>query len=97
MYLPLKDWQIQHADIIGSNGAGKGVATGILLYQSILAGESVFIMDPKDDEWAPHLYRKACEDAGKSFFLIDLRKPEHQLNLIEEITADELEELFIAG
>ena len=30
-------------------------------------------MDPKDDEWAPHLYRKACEDAGKPFALIDLR------------------------
>ncbi|HBC9216601.1 TPA: type IV secretion system DNA-binding domain-containing protein [Citrobacter freundii] len=97
MYLPLKEWQKQHADIIGTTGAGKGVATGILLYQSILAGEGVFVMDPKDDEWAPHLYRKACEDAGKPFALIDLRKQQYQLNLIEEITADELEELFVAG
>ncbi|GAB7197435.1 hypothetical protein OS11_37110 [Dickeya oryzae] len=97
MYLPLNDWQTQHADIIGTTGAGKGVAAGILLYQSILAGEGVFIMDPKDDEWAPHLYRKACEDAGKPFALIDLRKPHYQLNLIEAITADELEELFVAG
>ncbi|UJR62388.1 type IV secretory system conjugative DNA transfer family protein [Dickeya zeae] len=97
MYLPLNDWQKQHADIIGTTGAGKGVAAGILLYQSILAGEGVFIMDPKDDEWAPHLYRKACEDAGKPFALIDLRKPHYQLNLIEAITADELEELFVAG
>jgi hypothetical protein len=86
MYLPLKDWQKQHADIIGTTGAGKGVATGILLYQSILAGEGVFVMDPKDDEWAPHLYRKACEDAGKPFALIDLRKQQYQLNLIEDIT-----------
>lgn len=51
-------------------------------------------MDPKDDEWAPHLYRKACEDAGKSFALIDLRKQAYQLNLINDITADELEELL---
>jgi hypothetical protein len=43
-------------------------------------------MDPKDDEWAPHLYRKACEDAGKPFALIDLRKQQYQLNLIEDIT-----------
>lgn len=97
MYLPLKDWQKQHADIIGTTGAGKGVATGILLYQSILAGEGVFVMDPKDDEWAPHLYRKACVDAGKPFALIDLRKQQYQLNLIEDITPDELEELFVAG
>ncbi|MBN0780800.1 ATP-binding protein, partial [Pseudomonas aeruginosa] len=90
LYLPLKDWQKQHADIIGTTGAGKGVAAGILLYQSILAGEGVFVMDPKDDEWAPHLYRKACEDAGKPFALIDLRKQQYQLNLIEDITPDEL-------
>ena len=97
MYLPLKDWQKQHADIIGTTGAGKGVAAGILLYQSILACEGVFVMDPKDDEWAPHLYRKACEDADKPFALIDLRKQQYQLNLIEDITPDELEELFVAG
>ena len=97
MYLLLKDWQRQHADIIGTTGAGKGVAAGILLYQSILAGEGVFVMDPKNDEWAPHLYRKACEDAGKPFALIDLRKQQYQLNLIEDITPDELEELFVAG
>lgn len=97
MYLPLNDWQKQHADIIGTTGAGKGVAAGILLYQSIIAGEGVFVMDPKDDEWAPHLYRKACEDAGKPFALIDLRKQHYQLNLIENITPDELEELFVAG
>ncbi|MGF8915284.1 type IV secretion system DNA-binding domain-containing protein, partial [Klebsiella pneumoniae] len=41
--------------------------------------------------------RKACEDAGKPFALIDLRKQQYQLNLIEDITPDELEELFVAG
>ncbi|MEQ4676782.1 type IV secretion system DNA-binding domain-containing protein [Providencia vermicola] len=96
-YIPLKDWQKQHADIIGTTGAGKGVASGILLYQSILAGEGVFVLDPKNDEWAPHLYRKACEDAGKPFVLIDLNKSDYQLNLIEGISAEHLEELFVAG
>lgn len=57
-YIPLKEWQTQHADIIGTTGAGKGVVTGILLYQSILADEGVFVLDPKNDEWAPHLYKK---------------------------------------
>ena len=96
-YIPLSDWQKQHADVIGTTGAGKGVATGLLIYQSILAGEGVFEMDPKNDEWAPHLIRKACEDAGKPFYLIDLNRPEYQLNLIDGITAEHLEELFIAG
>lgn len=96
-YIPVKDWQKQHADIIGTTGAGKGVASGILLYQSILAGEGVFVLDPKNDEWAPHLYRKACKDAGKPFVLIDLNKQDYQLNLIEGISAEHLEELFVAG
>ncbi|WAT06955.2 type IV secretory system conjugative DNA transfer family protein [Rouxiella badensis] len=96
-YIPLSDWQKQHADVIGTTGAGKGVATGLLIYQSILAGEGVFEMDPKNDEWAPHLIRKACKDAGKPFYLIDLNRPEYQLNLIDGITAEHLEELFIAG
>lgn len=97
MYIPVSDWQKQHAAIIGTTGAGKGVATGLLLTQSIMAGEGVFVLDPKDDEWAPHLFRKACENAGKPFALINLNKPEYQLNLIANITADQLEELFIAG
>ncbi len=31
MYLPLKDWQKQHADIIGTTGAGKGSRRHITL------------------------------------------------------------------
>lgn len=97
MYVPVQDWQKQHAAIIGTTGAGKGVATGLLLSQSIQAGEAVFVLDPKNDEWAPHLFKKACEAAGKPFALINLNAPEYQLNLIANITADQLEELFIAG
>lgn len=96
-YIPVSDWQKQHADIIGTTGAGKGVASGLLLYQSILADEGVFVMDPKDDEWAPHLFKAACEKAGKPFYLIDLRKDDYQLNFLKDISAEHLEELFIAG
>ncbi|TNZ82965.1 MFS transporter, partial [Vibrio parahaemolyticus] len=69
-YIPLEDIQKQHADIIGTTGAGKGVASGLILYQLILANEGVFVMDPKNDEWAPHLMKYACEKAGKPFYLI---------------------------
>lgn len=96
-YIPMENWQKQHADIIGTTGAGKGVACALLLYQSILAGEGVFVLDPKNDEWAPHLYKKACEDAGKPFVLIDLNQNDYQMNLIEGINAEHLEELLIAG
>lgn len=96
-YIPMKDWQEQHADLIGTTGAGKGVAAAMLLYQSILAGETVFAMDPKDDEWAPHLFREACRAAGKPYALIDLRSNKYQLDLLNGINIEELEELLNAG
>lgn len=96
-YIPMEDWQKQHADLIGTTGAGKGVAAAMLLYQSILAGETVFAMDPKDDEWAPHLFREACRAAGKPYALIDLRSNKYQLDLLNGINIEELEELLNAG
>lgn len=96
-YIPMEDWQKQHADLIGTTGAGKGVAAALLLYQSILAGESVFAMDPKDDEWAPHLYREACRAAGKPFALINLNSDKYQIDLLDGIDFESLEELLNAG
>ncbi|WP_210532037.1 type IV secretory system conjugative DNA transfer family protein [Pantoea ananatis] len=96
-YIPIEDWQKQHADLIGTTGAGKGVAAAILLYQSILAGEGVFVLDPKNDEWAPHLYREACRMAGKPYAYIDLAKKQYQLDLLDGIDEDDLEELLNAG
>lgn len=96
-YIALADWQKQHAAIIGTTGAGKGVALALILAQSIMAGEGVFFMDPKNDEWAPHIFRKICEEAGKPFVLIDLNSKNYQLNLIKNIDDEQLEELLIAG
>lgn len=96
-YIPMADWQKQHADILGTTGAGKGVASGMLLYQSIMADEGVFVLDPKNDEWAPHLFRYACEQAGKPFYLIDLNRKEYQLDLFADINEDQIEELLVAG
>ncbi|MGF1903631.1 type IV secretory system conjugative DNA transfer family protein [Aliivibrio salmonicida] len=96
-YIPMADWQKQHADILGTTGAGKGVASGMLLYQSIMADEGVFVMDPKNDEWAPHLFKYACEKAKKPFYLIDLNRKEYQLDLFAGINEDQIEELLVAG
>ncbi|EJG0649722.1 TraM recognition domain-containing protein [Vibrio parahaemolyticus] len=96
-YIPLDDLQKQHADIIGTTGAGKGVASGLILSQLIRADEGVFVMDPKNDEWAPHLMKYACEKAGKPFYLIDLNKKAPQLDLLADTTPEQIEELMVAG
>ncbi|UJW92707.1 hypothetical protein [Vibrio parahaemolyticus] len=67
------------------------------MYQLILADEGVFVMDPKNDEWAPHLMKYACEKAGKPFYLIDLNKKVPQLDLLADATPEQIEEIMVAG
>ncbi|HAT1684696.1 TPA: type IV secretion system DNA-binding domain-containing protein [Klebsiella oxytoca] len=96
-YITMKEFRTQHAAIIGTTGSGKGVTATVLLYQAILSGEAVFVEDPKDDEWAPHVLREACKKAGKKFTLINLNKLNFQLDLLADISHEQLEELFNAG
>lgn len=96
-YFPLEKIQKQHADIIGTTGAGKGVVSGLILHQLILAGEGVFVGDPKNDEFAPHLLRYSCEKANKPFYLIDLNKDFPQLDMLADATPEQIEELLVAG
>lgn len=96
-YITIKEFRTQHAAIIGTTGSGKGVTATVLLYQAILSGEAVFVEDPKDDEWAPHVLREACKKAGKKFTLINLNKLNFQLNLLADISHEQLEEIFNAG
>lgn len=96
-YITLKEFRTQHAAIIGTTGSGKGITATVLLYQAILSGEAVFVEDPKDDEWAPHVLREACKKAGKKFTLINLNKLNYQLDLLADISHEQLEELFNAG
>ncbi|KFC07072.1 MobB family protein [Trabulsiella guamensis ATCC 49490] len=96
-YISVREFQSQHADIIGTTGSGKGIGATILLYQAILLNEAVFVEDPKNDEWAPHVLRKACEQAGKPFYIVDLNNLSFQLDLLADISHEQLEELFNAG
>ncbi|WP_038927200.1 type IV secretory system conjugative DNA transfer family protein [Dickeya chrysanthemi] len=96
-YISIDEFQSQHADLIGTTGSGKGVSACVLLYQAILSGEGVFVEDPKNDEWAPHVLREACQKAGKPFVLINLNALHFQLDLLADISHEQLEELFNAG
>ena len=96
-YITPEEFQTQHADLIGTTGSGKGVSACVLLYQAILSGEGVFVEDPKNDEWAPHVLREACLIAGKQFVLINLNDLNFQFDLLADISHEQLEELFNAG
>ncbi|MBD8234743.1 type IV secretion system DNA-binding domain-containing protein (plasmid) [Pantoea agglomerans] len=96
-YITVKEFQSQHAAIIGTTGSGKGVSATVLLYQAIMLDEAVFVEDPKNDEWAPHVLREACRMANKKFVLIDLNNLNFQMDLLAGISREQLEELFNAG
>lgn len=96
-YIAQELWRRSHVQVIGTTGAGKGVATGVLLSQALRDGEAVVVLDPKDDEWAPHVLRAECERQGVPFRLIDLRADIPQIDLIDGANADQLEELLVAG
>jgi len=89
---------LPHVEVAGTTGSGKGVFIGMLISQNIGQGEAVFVIDPKDDEWLPHVVATAAKRYGKPFHFVDLRPgAPAQLNLFAGATADQIEELFLAG
>ena len=92
-----KTWKTSHVQIMGPPGTGKGIQAGITLTQSIRYGDSVFVFDPKDDEWAPSVYHAACERARVPFEFVDLREPLPQINPILNASPEEVEEMLYAG
>ena len=86
-----------HIQVVGTTGAGKGVVMGVLAAQWLLSGESVFMLDPKDDEWGPHVYAQASREAGVPHHYINLREHVPQFSLFDGASVDDIEELLIAG
>lgn len=97
VYVPLDKWKKTHIDIIGTTGSGKGVAAGVLLTQAVRVGESVIVLDPKSDEFLPHVMHKAAKDTGVPYIYIDLQAQTPQWNPLQNKSITEIEELLSAG
>lgn len=97
VYIPLDKWCKTHLDIIGTTGSGKGVAAGVLLTQALSSGECVIVVDPKNDEFLPHVMHKAAQEAGVPYVYIDLLAEAAQWNPLQGKNATEIEELLSAG
>ncbi len=92
------DWINIHVLLSGRTRCGKGVAAQILGWQSIEMGEFFVVLDPKNDKWMPHIYKEACNKAGKPYVFLDLRQSAHpQINLFEGSTEEELENMLLGA
>ncbi len=97
VYIMWDKWRKSHIDIIGTTGSGKGVAAGVLLFQAVSSGEAVVIIDPKNDEFLPHVMRQAAQAADVPYAYIDLQAEMPQWNPLQHKNAAEIEELLSAG
>lgn len=98
VYIDRQKWKKTHVQVCGPTGTGKGVMSCVCLAQSVNYEDGVFVIDPKNDEYAPSVLKQECDRAGKPFTLINLNR-EHcgQLNLLKDISPEDLNSLFIAG
>lgn len=76
MYVPVSTWREVNMQVIGATRFGKGVLFGALMEQSILRGDSVVYIDPKDDKFAPHVMYQACLKANRKFIYLSLNDDE---------------------
>jgi hypothetical protein len=98
VYLPYETWQISHALLTGRTRSGKGVAAQILLSQAIRRGEFVVVLDPKVDNWMPHIFAVEAETAGVPYHYLDLRQSAHaQINPFIGCDLETLENMLVGG
>ncbi|GGY59528.1 molybdopterin-guanine dinucleotide biosynthesis protein MobB [Bacterioplanes sanyensis] len=96
--VPFEVWTSSHIQLAGTTGAGKGVAAQMALTQAVHEGEAVFVLDPKNDEWAPHALHKAAETCEVPYHFIDLRDGQPaQINPLAGASRAELQEMFLAA
>lgn len=97
VYLSRNKFKKTHGQFQGLTGSGKSVEASVILSQCVAYGDAVVVFDPKDDEWAPHVLRAACHEAGVAFHLINLRSATPQFDLFGSASSAQINELLIAG
>lgn len=89
---------LPHVQVAGTTGAGKGVILGTLAAQCLLNGEAVFILDPKLDEYWPHVLAQAAKDADVPYIPVDLRPTaKAHINFFHKSSKEQIEELFLGA
>ncbi|MFK5950659.1 MAG: TraM recognition domain-containing protein, partial [Methylococcales bacterium] len=70
--IPLETWYEVNMQVIGPTRYGKGVILGCIMEQVIKMNDGLIYIDPKDDKFAPHIMKQACDAVGRPFYYITL-------------------------
>ena len=98
VYLDYHLAQISHTLLSGRTRSGKGIALQALAPQWISRGEAVLMLDPKPDNHLPHIFKYACDMAGRPYHYLDLRQDAHeQTNIFEGCDQETIEVMMISG
>lgn len=98
IYIPWAKLRETHVQVLGTTGSGKGIVTTVIASQCIMNGEGIVWFDPKFDKYSPKIMAQAAAVAKKKFHLINLNPHQPaQFNLMAGCTANEVEEMLVAG
>lgn len=75
--IPTRTFLETHKCVIGATRFGKGVTFQGWADQAILRGDSVWMFDPKGDEFLPVIMRARAKELGRPFVLVDLKDLGH--------------------
>lgn len=86
---------LRHLMVMGTTGGGKGQLLQSLSAQLLNQKESVFYLDPKADEFAPHVLFDAAARAGVGYQFLDLGVDQPpQINVLEGASQREVIQLL---
>ncbi|EMH0470502.1 hypothetical protein ACQQR6_004165 [Providencia stuartii] len=94
--IPKLKWDETNIQVIGKMGSGKGVLSTVALVQCVeLYNDINIIFDPKNDEWAYHVFKHFFKD---DLLYIDLNRGQlPQVNPFKGANSDEINELLVAS
>jgi hypothetical protein len=75
IYMSLKVWYETHKTLVGATRFGKGITAQIWADQIIRRGDALIYIDPKFDDFMPHVLRQICAEVGRKFIVLDLVDP----------------------
>jgi hypothetical protein len=97
IYTDFKKSMDGHFSIIGGTGAGKGVLTRMYLAQVIKEDVSVFVFDPKPDNFMYDACFTFAEDNGKKMHVIDLDEEVAQISIFAGVGKKEFTNIFLSA